>query len=142
MAKRTASSQGRQVQPGQPKASEAISGRKPDLQAQVQPERGLVTQANSGNNLFTGGKVAMVMRGVARPTTPPQRQDFKWDVAPIPGNVKQMQEGADLLHDHQAGQDPGRRLGSCSSSWVGGWGQIFAETKWRAGAQKPVTSSG
>jgi len=54
-----------------------------------------VTQANAGNNLFAGGQVGMVMRGAATANYFRRNvKDFKWDVAPIPGNVQQLQEGS------------------------------------------------
>lgn len=79
-----------------PKAAEAIQWAA-DLTCKhgVQPERGLVTQANSGNNLFAGGKVGMVMRGAATANYFRRNvKDFKWDVAPVPGNAQQKQEGS------------------------------------------------
>jgi multiple sugar transport system substrate-binding protein len=90
------SKDGKRFNLANPKAAEAIQWAA-DLTCkhQVQPERGLVTQANSGNNLFTAGKVAMIMRGAATANYFRRNvKDFKWDVAPIPGNVKQMQEGS------------------------------------------------
>jgi multiple sugar transport system substrate-binding protein len=90
------SKDGKQFNLANPKAAAAIQWAA-DLTCkhQVQPERGLVTQANSGNNLFASGKVSMIMRGAATANYFRRNvKDFKWDVAPIPGNVKQMQEGS------------------------------------------------
>lgn len=59
----------------------------------VQPERGLVTQPDSGNNLFTQGKVAMIFR--TQSTGDYFRRNatgFAWDVAPPPANVDQKTE--------------------------------------------------
>lgn len=60
---------------------------------QVQPERGLVTQPDSGNNLFTQGKVGMIFR--TQSTGDYFRRNatgFTWDVAPPPARVNQKTE--------------------------------------------------
>lgn len=61
----------------------------------VQPERGLVTEANSGNNLFLQGKVAMIFRtqgtmAYFRKNNP----TFTWDVAAPPAKADQKTEGS------------------------------------------------
>ncbi len=70
----------------------------------VQPERGLVDQPgvpNLGNNLFVGGKVAMIARTQGTISyfrrnvpKPGEAGSFEWDVAPIPGKVNQKSEGS------------------------------------------------
>lgn len=65
------------------------------LQHKVQPERGLVTEANSGNNLFIQGKVGMIFR--TQGTINYFRKNganFNWDVAPPPAKVNQVTEGS------------------------------------------------
>lgn len=65
------------------------------LQHKVQPERGLVTEANSGNNLFIQGKVGMIFR--TQGTMNYFRKNganFNWDVAPPPAKVNHMTEGS------------------------------------------------
>lgn len=79
-----------------PKGAEAIQWLA-DLTTKhgVQPEYGLVKQPDSGNNLFAAGKIGMVFRTTG--TTSYFRRnvkDFDWDVAPVPGNVSQRQEGS------------------------------------------------
>lgn len=60
----------------------------------VQPERGLVRQPDSGNNLFLQGKIGMIERTQSnvdyfrRNAT-----DFEWDVAPPPAKVEVPQKG-------------------------------------------------
>ena len=90
------SADGKKFTLANPKAAEAIQWLA-DLTCkhQVQPERGLVTQPDSGNNLFAAGKIGMI----ARPSSVVSYfrrnvKDFEWDVAPIPGNVQQKQEGS------------------------------------------------
>lgn len=71
---------------------------------QVQPERGLVSQPgvpNLGNNLFTAGKIGMIMRAAGTTTyfrrnipKPGEPGSFEWDIAPVPGKVNQKQEGS------------------------------------------------
>ncbi len=59
------------------------------LQHKVQPERGLVTEANSGNNLFIQGKVGMIFR--TQGTMNYFRKNganFNWNVAPPPAKVE------------------------------------------------------
>ncbi|MDP9364687.1 MAG: sugar ABC transporter substrate-binding protein [Chloroflexota bacterium] len=59
----------------------------------VQPERGLVTQPDSGNNLFTQGRVAMIFR--TQSTADYFRRNasgFAWDVAPPPARADQKTE--------------------------------------------------
>lgn len=88
-----------------PKGTEAIQWLA-DLTCKhkVQPERGLVDQPgvpNLGNNLFVGGKVAMVFRtqgtiNYFRKNVPKAGApgSFEWDVAPVPANVDQKSEGS------------------------------------------------
>ena len=61
----------------------------------VQPERGLVRDANSGNNLFLQGKVGMIFRTQG---TMAYFQNnaigFRFDVAPPPARVDQRSEGS------------------------------------------------
>jgi multiple sugar transport system substrate-binding protein len=71
---------------------------------QVQPERGLVSQPgvpNLGNNLFVAGKIGMILRAAGttsyfRRNVPKSGQpgSFEWDIAPVPGQVDQKQEGS------------------------------------------------
>ena len=61
----------------------------------VQPERGLVTEANSGNGLFLQGRVGMIFR--TQGTMAYFRNngiDFNWDVAAPPANVEHKSEGS------------------------------------------------
>lgn len=61
----------------------------------VQPERGLVTEANSGNGLFLQGRVGMIFR--TQGTMAYFRNngiDFNWDVASPPANVDHKTEGS------------------------------------------------
>ena len=71
---------------------------------QVQPERGLVAQPgvpNLGNNLFVAGRIGMILRAAGttsyfRRNVPKAGQPgtFEWDIAPVPGQVEQKQEGS------------------------------------------------
>ncbi len=61
----------------------------------VQPERGLVTEANSGNGLFLQGRVGMIFR--TQGTMAYFRNngiDFNWDVTSPPANVEHRSEGS------------------------------------------------
>jgi multiple sugar transport system substrate-binding protein len=61
----------------------------------VQPERGLVTEANSGNGLFLQGKVGMIFR--TQGTMAYFRNNdigFNFDVAAPPANVDHRSEGS------------------------------------------------
>jgi multiple sugar transport system substrate-binding protein len=83
---------GKQFTLANPKAIEAIQWAV-DLTCkhQVQPERSLVRQGNSGNNLFAGGQISMIER-VASTNAYFRRNSkgFVYDVAPIPaGNAAQ-----------------------------------------------------
>lgn len=61
----------------------------------VQPERGLVTEANSGNNLFIQQRVAMIFRTMGtRNYFRRNGADFNWDVAPPPANDNHKTEGS------------------------------------------------
>jgi multiple sugar transport system substrate-binding protein len=65
------------------------------LQHKVQPERGLVTEANSGNNLFIQQKVGMIFRTMGtRNYFRRNGADFNWDVAPPPAKVDHKTEGS------------------------------------------------
>lgn len=90
------SADGKKFTMANPKAAEAIQWLA-DLTCkhQVQPERGLVTQPDSGNALFAAGKIAMMARGSSVVSYLRRNvKDFEWDIAPIPGNVQQKQEGS------------------------------------------------
>ena len=65
---------------------------------QVQPERGLVRQANTGNNLFAGGQVSMIER-VASTNAYFRRNSsgFEYDVAPIPAGAVDQKTTASLV---------------------------------------------
>ena len=61
----------------------------------VQPERGLVRETNTGNNLFLQGKVGMIFR--TQGTMAYFRNNdigFRFDVAPPPAKVDQKTEGS------------------------------------------------
>jgi multiple sugar transport system substrate-binding protein len=61
----------------------------------VQPERGLVRETNTGNNLFLQGKVGMIFR--TQGTMAYFRNNdisFRFDVAPVPAKVDQKVEGS------------------------------------------------
>ena len=61
----------------------------------VQPERGLVTEANSGNNLFIQQKVGMIFRTMGtRNYFRRNGADFNWDVAAPPAKVNHKTEGS------------------------------------------------
>ena len=90
------SADGKKFTMANPKAAEAIQWLA-DLTCkhQVQPERGLVTQPDSGNALFAAGKIGMMSRGSSVVSYLRRNvKDFDWDVAPIPGKVQQKQEGS------------------------------------------------
>ena len=61
----------------------------------VQPEWGLVTPDDAGENLFVQGKVGMIFR--TQGTLDYFRRnitDFAWDVAPVPARENQLTEGS------------------------------------------------
>lgn len=64
-------------------------------QHKVQPEWGLVSEPDTGNNLFVQGKVGMIFR--TQGTINYFRRnagDFEWDVAAPPAQVNQKSEGS------------------------------------------------
>jgi multiple sugar transport system substrate-binding protein len=90
------SADGKRFTLANPKGAEAIQWLA-DLTCkhQVQPERGLVSQPDSGNNLFAAGRIAMMSRASSVVSYLRKNvKDFEWDVAPIPGNVHQKVEGS------------------------------------------------
>lgn len=61
----------------------------------VQPERGLVTEDNAGNNLFIQQKVGMIFRTMGtRNYFRRNGADFNWNVAPPPAKVNHVTEGS------------------------------------------------
>ncbi len=65
----------------------------------VQPERGLVRETNTGNNLFLQGKVGMIFR--TQGTMAYFRNNdinFTFDVAPPPAKVDQKSEGSFICY--------------------------------------------
>ena len=61
----------------------------------VQPERGLLTEDNAGNNLFIQQKVGMIFRTMGtRNYFRRNGADFNWDVAAPPAKVNHMTEGS------------------------------------------------
>ncbi|MGH2533037.1 MAG: ABC transporter substrate-binding protein [Thermomicrobiales bacterium] len=79
-----------------PKGVEAVQW-VTDLTCQhgVQPERGLVNQPDSGNNLFVQGKIGMIFR--TQGTINYFRRNaagFEWDVASPPAREQQKSEGS------------------------------------------------
>lgn len=61
----------------------------------VQPEWGLVSEPDTGNNLFVQGNIGMIFR--TQGTINYFRRNagvFEWDVAPPPARVNQMAEGS------------------------------------------------
>ncbi|MDQ3653653.1 MAG: extracellular solute-binding protein [Chloroflexota bacterium] len=96
----------------------------------VQPERGLVTEANSGNGLFLQGRVGMIFR--TQGTMAYFRNngiDFNWDVASPPANVDHKSEASLICYaiptnaqNPEGGWELLKFLGGQAGS------QIFAET--------------
>lgn len=61
----------------------------------VQPERGLVTEDNAGNNLFIQQKVGMIFRTMGtRNYFRRNGADFNWDVTTPPAKVNHVTEGS------------------------------------------------
>lgn len=96
----------------------------------VQPERGLVTEANSGNGLFLQGRVGMIFR--TQGTMAYFRNngiDFNWDVTSPPANVDHKSEASLICYAiPTAAQNP--EGGWELLKFLGGQpgSQIFAET--------------
>lgn len=80
----------------EPKGAEAIQWLADlTLKHGVQPERGLVTESNSGNNLFIQQRVGMIFRTMGtRNYFRRNGADFNWDVTSPPAKVNHKTEGS------------------------------------------------
>ena len=130
------SKDGKQFTLADPKAAEAIQWAV-DLTCkhQVQPERGLVRQANAANNLFAAGKIGMFestagvneyfRRNIPKPGDPAH---FEYDVAPIPGNVAQTTTASLILFTvTKTAKDPAAAFGLLKHMASLEAGKIFAD---------------
>lgn len=130
------SKDGKQFTLVDPKAAEAIQYAVDfTCKHKVQPERGLVRQANTGNNLFTGGKLGMIervagtneyfRRNIPKPGDPAH---FEYDVAPIPGNVAQLTTASLILFTvTKTSKDPAAAWGLLKYMASAEAGKIFAD---------------